>query len=120
MAHPVRCYAGLFYGGYPYHSKPTDRGSRHQKAEVVGIQAIVTSTTADTATELELEDYNAESAPANPPYPYQTSKVDRLFQYKASADDSSMYFDFSTYPLICKHGVRVRTNTNCRPVIWVR
>ena len=50
---------------------------------------------------------------------YQASQVDRIFRHKASADDSAHFFDFGDNPILCTNGIKIRTNTNCRPIFYV-
>ena len=114
---PIRCYAGQFFGGYPTYVHGSDDAGR---AQICGIKLVVTAVTADVATELELEDWHALKTDINrPKRTYQGSKVNRLFHHKASADDSSHFFEFNR-PIDAIEGIKIRTHTNCRPIIWVK
>ena len=101
MAVPLRCSAGEFFGGH------------NKKCYITGINIALTSVTADTATELEVMDWNYT-------VPYIASQLKKVFKHKASADDGDHYFDFTSDPIRCDRGITVTTNTNCRATFYIR
>ena len=112
---PVRCRAGQFFGGYPL-----DHSKDYGRVKLVGVKLVLTDTAADTATELELEDWPAlKTNIKTENKPYVESGVKMSFHHKSSADDSGQFFSFAANPVQCVEGIKVKTNTNCRPILYV-
>ena len=114
---PIRCYAGQFFGGYPYMTKGDND---HGRVLLKGVKLIMTSTAADTATELEVEDWNPlVTTIKRDTKTYQQSKTPLVFHHRSSADDSSHFFEFSE-PIEAFYGLKTKVNTNCRPIYFIR
>jgi len=120
---PVRCYAGQYFGGYP-----AQYGAEYGKAKLCAIEIVLDKTTADRnsdsavtdadlVTELELEDWHALRTTNVRKRDYQTSRCDRVFTHKSGGQGT--FRDFGLKPLDCVNGIKVRTNTNCRPILWI-
>ncbi len=99
MAKPLMCYAGQPLGGHD------------KRCMLMGIKLVLTSVTADTATELEVCDQDFTDSD------YQESMLKRVFRHKCSADDGETIF--SGPPIRCDNGIMTKTNTNCRPIYYI-
>ena len=102
MAIPITKYGGQPVAGWD------------KRVDIIYILLELTSAAADTATELEFVDWNFTDNS------YIASKLRRTFKYKCSADDAQLFFDFSKEPLRCDNGIMTLTNTNCRPIFYIR
>lgn len=74
---PIRCYAGQFFGGWPYMMN-----GPHQSGRVLleGIKLVVTSVAPDVPTELEVEDWNPlVTTIKKDTKTYQASKTPKYF-----------------------------------------